>query len=179
MKCKLLVHLKRRHWPSIASVHRKCAEASLSIRFFKVCFVLYTPQVVPCNGIEMTEDHWTWWNIFRRIAISCNFFHTSNFSNEMLQRHCLKPFCLVTKRTHLNGQWTNKARYWATQNPRQKHVQPLHSPKVIVRVAISGEGFIGTYFLRPSGVSTYGKQWTALRHVKELFGPTIAGDWRF
>lgn len=48
---------------------------------------------------------------------------------------------------HLNG-YVNKhnCRYWARDNPQQKHQRHLHSKKVTVWCAMSSEGIIGPYF---------------------------------
>lgn len=50
---------------------------------------------------------------------------------------------------HLNGSVNKQnCRYWSHkgQNPRLKHQQPLHSPKVTVWCALSSRGIIGPYF---------------------------------
>lgn len=50
---------------------------------------------------------------------------------------------------HLNGSVNKQnCRYWAPkgQNPRLKHQQPLHSPKVTVWCALSSSGIIRPYF---------------------------------
>lgn len=50
---------------------------------------------------------------------------------------------------HLNGSVNKQnCRYWSPkrQNPRLKHQQPLHSPKVTVWCALSSRGIIGPYF---------------------------------
>lgn len=48
---------------------------------------------------------------------------------------------------HLSGAVNKQnCRYWAPENPRQKHERPLHSPKVTVWCAMSASGIIGPYF---------------------------------
>ena len=37
-------------------------------------------------------------------------------------------------------------RYWAAENPRELHQQPLHSPKVTVWCAVAEFGVWGRYF---------------------------------
>lgn len=53
---------------------------------------------------------------------------------------------------HLSGS-VNKHnfRYWATENPRELHQRPLHSPKVTVWCAVSSIGIIGPYFFESGG----------------------------
>ena len=55
-------------------------------------------------------------------------------------------FCSDEAHFHLSGT-VNKQyfRYWATNNPRQLHERPLHSPKVTVWCAVSQFGVIGPY----------------------------------
>ncbi|CAH1114272.1 unnamed protein product [Psylliodes chrysocephalus] len=49
---------------------------------------------------------------------------------------------------HLNGAVNKQnCRYWGDNNPREKHQQPLHSPKVTVWAAMSAHGIIGPFFL--------------------------------
>lgn len=72
-----------------------------------------------------------------------------NFANEMLQRFPTFENIMFSDEAnfHLNGHVNrHNCRYWANENPRQKHERPLHSPKVIVWAAMSGEGIIGPYF---------------------------------
>ena len=48
---------------------------------------------------------------------------------------------------HLNGMVnTQNFRYWATENPREIHERPLHSPKVTVWCAMGKTAIIGPYF---------------------------------
>lgn len=48
---------------------------------------------------------------------------------------------------HLNGDVNKQnARYWAPENPRERHQRPLHSPKVTVWCGMSAAGIIGPYF---------------------------------
>lgn len=50
---------------------------------------------------------------------------------------------------HLNGSVNKQnCRYWSDNNPREKHQQPLHSPKVSVWAAKSAHGIIGPFFLK-------------------------------
>lgn len=53
---------------------------------------------------------------------------------------------------HLNST-VNKQnfRYWATENPRELHQRPLHSPKVTVWCAMSSIGIIGPHFFEEDG----------------------------
>lgn len=55
---------------------------------------------------------------------------------------------------HLNGS-VNKQnfRYWSSQNPRNIHEKPLHSPKVTVWCALSRFCIIGPYFFEENGVT--------------------------
>lgn len=48
---------------------------------------------------------------------------------------------------HINGHISSQnSRYWSSVK-RQKHQKHLHSPKIIVLVAMSSHGIIGLYFL--------------------------------
>lgn len=72
-----------------------------------------------------------------------------NFANEMLQRFPTFENILFSDEAnfHLNGHVNKQnCRFWSNENPREKHERPLHSPKVIVWAAMSGEGLIGPYF---------------------------------
>ena len=55
---------------------------------------------------------------------------------------------------HLSG-CVNKqnCRYWASENPRELHQRPLHSPKVTVWCAVSAIGIIGPYFFQEDGIT--------------------------
>lgn len=55
---------------------------------------------------------------------------------------------------HLTGA-VNKQnfRYWAEQNPRELHEQPLHSPRVTVWCAVGDFGVIGPYFFEAEGIT--------------------------
>jgi len=68
---------------------------------------------------------------------------------------------------HING-YVNKqnCRYWASENPRDLHERPLHSPKVTVWCALSTHGVIGPYFFEDEkGNST---TVTSVRYVAML-----------
>lgn len=56
---------------------------------------------------------------------------------------------------HLNGAVNKQnCRYWGNNNPREKHQQPLHSPKVTVWAAMSAHGIIGPFFFEDANHRT-------------------------
>ena len=53
-------------------------------------------------------------------------------------------FCSDQAHFHISGTVNKQnVQYWATNNPRQLHERPLHSPKVTVWCAMSQFGVIG------------------------------------
>lgn len=53
---------------------------------------------------------------------------------------------------HLNGAVNKQnCRYWAQNNPKELHQQPLHSDKVTVWAAVAKFGVIGPYFFEEGG----------------------------
>lgn len=78
---------------------------------------------------------------------------------------------------HLNG-FVNKqnCRYWARrgQNPRLKHQQALHSPKVTVWASLSTNGIIGPFFFENSRGATVTVDGDAYRRmINEYFLPRL------
>lgn len=73
------------------------------------------------------------------------------FANEMFERFNGFNNIIFSDEAHfhLDG-YVNKqnCRYWSANNPREKHQQQLHSPKVTVWAAMSSQGIIGPFFLR-------------------------------
>lgn len=72
-----------------------------------------------------------------------------NFANEMLERFPTFENIIFSDEAnfHLNGHVNKQnCRFWGTENPREKHERPLHSPKVVVWAALSSEGIMGPYF---------------------------------
>jgi hypothetical protein len=68
---------------------------------------------------------------------------------------------------HLSGT-VNKQnfRYWATENPRELHQQPLHCERVTVWCGVSRTCIIGPYFFRENGrtVSVNTDRYLAMLH---------------
>lgn len=82
---------------------------------------------------------------------------------------------------HLEG-YVNKhnCRYWAPNNPKQKHQRQLHSPKVTVWCAISGSGIIGPYFFEnQNGASVTVNSERYVNMIETYFHPIVERDSRF
>lgn len=76
---------------------------------------------------------------------------------------------------HLDG-YVNRQnmRYWAETNPREKHQEHLHSPKVTVWAAISATGIIGPYFFEDNhgrALTVNSERYTAM--IRNFFGPAL------
>lgn len=80
-----------------------------------------------------------------------------NFAQQMLvlyeQNEDLMVIMSDEALFHLNAS-VNKQnfRYWASENPRQLHENPLHNPKVTVWCAIGRFGAVGPYFFEEDDV---------------------------
>ena len=58
---------------------------------------------------------------------------------------------LISDQTHFHLNSTanqQNCRYWALENPRELHAEPLHNPKVTVWCAVDEAAIIDTYFLK-------------------------------
>jgi len=53
---------------------------------------------------------------------------------------------------HISGT-VNKQNFWAAENPRTIHQQPLHNPKVTVWCALTLVGIVKLYFFEEGGVT--------------------------
>lgn len=76
---------------------------------------------------------------------------------------------------HLNGAVNKQnCRYWAPENPREKHQRPLHSPKVTVWCAMSASGIIGPYFFENArGVTVTVTSDRYATMIREFFAPAL------
>jgi hypothetical protein len=75
---------------------------------------------------------------------------------------------------HLNGAVNrHNCRYWAAENPRQLHENPLHSPKVTVWCAVAKFGVIGPYFFEENRVTVTVTSERYIQMVNNLFIPEL------
>lgn len=76
---------------------------------------------------------------------------------------------------HLDG-YVNKqnCRYWANDNPRELHQQPLHSEKITVWCELLKVGIIGPYFFedeRGHAVTVNSERYVAM--LQDIFIPYL------
>lgn len=76
---------------------------------------------------------------------------------------------------HLNGMVNKQnCRYWASENPRELHERPLHSPKVTVWCAIGKAGIIGPYFFEDNdGNAVTVNSERYIQMIKNFFLPEL------
>ncbi|CAH2092603.1 unnamed protein product [Euphydryas editha] len=76
---------------------------------------------------------------------------------------------------HVNGHVNKQnCRFWSETNPRLKHQNPLHSPKVVVWTAISARGILGPYFFEnESGVAVTVRAESYCKMLREFLIPAL------
>jgi hypothetical protein len=63
--------------------------------------------------------------------------------------------------------------YWATDNPRELHQRPLHSPRVTVCCAISSVGIIGPWFFEKNEQTVTVTSDRYVNTLEEFFSPRL------